>query len=279
MIEDDNKIIFAELPQIPGVLVVYRKPSERQANPERLQLDKRELSHMPLLEGEERLRLLNLQHNLITRIENLVSLPNLIFLDLYNNHIEEINNLHTIPTLRVLMLGKNYIKKIQNLKELSKLDVLDLHSNKISKIENINHLGELRVLNLANNLIKTVDNLSGLNSLTELNLRRNIIDQVNGLNHCPKLQRVFLSNNKIATFESIPCLKECTQLVDLTLDGNLIFNKKGYIEFCLKSCPNLKALDMRKITPEMRNQSGISQLTGNDELGKDDGQRQTTDST
>ena len=35
-IEDENKIIFAELPQIPGVLVVYRKPSERAANPERL---------------------------------------------------------------------------------------------------------------------------------------------------------------------------------------------------------------------------------------------------
>ena len=84
-VEDEDKIIFAELPQIPGVLVVYRKPSERNANPERLNLDKRDLTHMPLLEGDERLRLLNLQHNHITKIENLVSLPNLIFLDLYNN--------------------------------------------------------------------------------------------------------------------------------------------------------------------------------------------------
>lgn len=84
-VEDEDKIIFAELPQIPGVLVVYRKPSERNMNPERLNLDKRELPHMPLLEGEERLRLLNLQHNHITKIENLVSLPSLIFLDLYNN--------------------------------------------------------------------------------------------------------------------------------------------------------------------------------------------------
>jgi len=84
-VEEDNKIIFAELPQIPGVLVVYRKPTERASNPEWLNLDKRELSHMPLLEGEERLRLLNLQHNSIQKIENLVSLPNLIFLDLYNN--------------------------------------------------------------------------------------------------------------------------------------------------------------------------------------------------
>lgn len=59
-VEDEDKIIFAELPQIPGVLVVYRKPSERNANPDRLNLDKRDLTHMPLLEGEERLRLLNL---------------------------------------------------------------------------------------------------------------------------------------------------------------------------------------------------------------------------
>ena len=217
---------------------------------------------MPLLEGEERLRLLNLQHNLITKIENLVSLPNLIFLDLYNNHIEEISHLHTIPTLRVLMLGKNYIKQIKNLQNLTKLDVLDLHSNKIGRIENINHLAELRVLNLANNLIKSVDNLNGLISLTELNLRRNVIEQVNGLNHCPRLQRTFLSNNKISDFENIPCLKDCQQLSELTLDGNLIFNKKGYIQFCLQSCPNLKQLDMRKVTPEMREQSGVAALTG-----------------
>jgi len=89
------------------------------------------------------------------------------------------------------------------------------------------------------------------------------------LNHCPSLQRVFLSNNKIASIENILCLKDCAQLSDLTLDGNLVFNRKGYIEFCLKSCLNLKQLDMRKITPEMRNMSGLGQLTGNDDILKD----------
>lgn len=81
-VEDDDRIIYAELPQIPGVLVVYRKPQERNSNPERLNLDRRELTHLPLLEGEEKLRLLNFQHNKISKIENLVSLPSLIFLDL-----------------------------------------------------------------------------------------------------------------------------------------------------------------------------------------------------
>ena len=87
--------------------MVYRNATDRNENPERLNLDKRDLDHIPLLEGEEQLRLLNFQHNCIPRIDNLVSLPNLIFLDLYDNQLTEIANLHTVPTLRVLMLGKN----------------------------------------------------------------------------------------------------------------------------------------------------------------------------
>lgn len=256
-VEDEDKIIFAELPQIPGVLVVYRKPSERNANPDRLNLDKRELTHMPLLEGEERLRLLNLQHNHVTKIENLVSLPALIFLDLYNNNIKEISHLHTVPTLRVLMLGKNYIERIKNLQNLTKLDVLDLHSNKITKIENINHLSELRVLNLANNLITHVEGLNGLVSLTEINLRRNMIESVQGLSNCPRLQRIFLSNNRIDRFESIMSIKDAHQLSELALDGNPITNKEGYFQFCVKNCPTLKNLDMVKITQEMRDNNGV----------------------
>lgn len=38
----------------------------------------------------------------------------------------------------------------------------------------------------------------------------------------------------------------------MALDGNPIFHQKTYIEFCLNTCPNLKSLDLRKITPEMR---------------------------
>lgn len=61
----------------------------------------------PILEGEENLRLLNFQHNLIRKIENLGMLRKLIFLDLYDNQIEEISGLSWLRSLRVLMLGKN----------------------------------------------------------------------------------------------------------------------------------------------------------------------------
>jgi leucine-rich repeat-containing protein 49 len=254
-VENDDKIIFAELPGLPGVLVVYRKPIERNANPERLNLDRRELTQMPLLEGEERLRLLNYQHNFIIKIENLLSLPNLIFLDLYNNQIKEINSLNTVPTLRVLMLGKNLIEKIKNLNGLNKLDVLDLHSNKISKIENLAHLQELRVLNLANNQISVVESLEGLLSLTELNLRRNLIDNIKNIGSLSKLQRIFLSNNKLEKFENIEFLSHCTGLSELALDGNILQTHPNYIAWVINKCPQLVHLDLKKITSDMKESS------------------------
>jgi Leucine-rich repeat (LRR) protein len=53
-------------------------------------LDSRNLKHIPLLEGEEKIKYLNLQNNEIQKIENLVSLPNLTFLDLSVNRLKEI---------------------------------------------------------------------------------------------------------------------------------------------------------------------------------------------
>ena len=52
-----------------------------------------DLGHVPLLEGEEKLKILTYQHNRINQIENLVSLPNLLYLDLYDNVIKEIDGL------------------------------------------------------------------------------------------------------------------------------------------------------------------------------------------
>jgi hypothetical protein len=56
----------------------------------------------------------------------------------------------------------------------------------------------------------------------------------------------------------------------------MVFNKKGYIEFCLTNCPNLKQLDLKKVSPEMREQSGIFS-TGDDKKAVESASR--SDST
>ena len=81
-------------------MIIYRRPAERDNNPEKMLLDSRGLKHIPLLEGEEKVKCLNLQNNQITKIENLVSLPNLHFLDLSSNKLSEINEFPTAVHLR-----------------------------------------------------------------------------------------------------------------------------------------------------------------------------------
>jgi hypothetical protein len=143
-------VIFSRIRNQSDSLVVFRTNEERLRNPERLNLDRRQLEVCPLLEQEQRLRLLNYQNNNIRSIQNLENLPNLIFLDLYNNKISTLDGpLSTVKGLRVLMAGKNKIGAITNLTALRKLDVLDLHSNEIRSIEGLEGLSDLRVLNLA----------------------------------------------------------------------------------------------------------------------------------
>eukprot|EP01039_Chlorochromonas_danica_P010588 gene10587-11734_t len=255
-------IIFAKIrnpsSSISGdTFVVFRTAEERLRNPERLNLDRRQLDHCPVLEQEQRLRLLNYQNNNIKLIANLENLPNLIFLDLYNNKIVTLDGpLSHVKGLRVLMAGKNRINKISNLLSLKKLDVLDLHSNEIKVVEGLEGLTDLRVLNLAGNRISEVNNLDTLVSLTELNLRRNQITQITSLNHLPALQRIFLSHNQIAQYQDIDCVFSLSSLIELSLDNNPLAEKDAvlYRLTVLSKLSALKHLDLKRVTDEERAQ-------------------------
>lgn len=247
-----DRVIFMESPVVPGVPVVYRTAEEKAANPDRLNLDRRRLTVCPILEGEEQLRLLNYQHNLIQKLQHVAYLKKLIFLDLYDNQIEEIQGINSLRSLRVLMLGKNKIKKIQNLDSLSKLDVLDLHNNQITEIQNLKHLRELRVLNLAGNQLCHVDNLAGMDSLAEFNLRRNRIQSVTDIDNLPSLQRLFLSFNEISSFNCISCLSDSTSLSEVSLDGNPIAIEQNYRQTLLCQMQQLKLLDMHRVSEDER---------------------------
>uniref|UniRef100_A0A8B9VQX3 Leucine rich repeat containing 49 n=1 Tax=Anas zonorhyncha TaxID=75864 RepID=A0A8B9VQX3_9AVES len=236
--------------------ILQRTAEEKILNSDRLTLERQKLTVCPIIDGEDHLRLLNFQHNFITRIQNISNLHHLVFLDLYDNQIEEISGLSTLRSLRVLLLGKNRIKKISNLENLKNLDVLDLHGNQISKIENINHLSELRVLNLARNLLSIVENLNGLDSLTELNLRHNQVSK--DVDTLPHLQRLFLSFNNISSFEDILCLADSSSLSDITLDGNPIAQESWYKHTVLHHMMQLRQLDMKRITEEERRMASVA---------------------
>ena len=231
--EGKGDVLYVEIPQIPKNIVIYRKPSVRNKNSEKLYLNKKDLPHIPLLEGEENLKLLCLETNLITKIDHLISLNNLLFLNLYENRISEIENLQTVPKLRALMLGKNNISKIKNLQCLPDIEVLDLHSNKIKLIENLAGLKKLRILNLANNQLTSFVELKNNKNLEDINLRKNLIVSIPDLSlSFDKLKKINLGKNMIAKIEFILEFKKLKRIEELYIEGNpVIFIKDAYKKF------------------------------------------------
>ncbi|CAL4073352.1 unnamed protein product, partial [Meganyctiphanes norvegica] len=205
--------------------------------------------------GEEPVRLLSLQHNLLTRIDPPHSAPALVLLDLYHNHIHNLQGLHAFPNLRVLMLAKNRLSRLEGLEHLSKLEVLDLHGNQLHHVQGLQHLKELRLLNLAGNMLRHVNSLRGLDSLVELNLRRNLIRTVGDLHYLPKLEKVFLGYNEIYRFEDIGCLSNCQKLRELSMEENPLSRQPQYFHQAVQRFFRLKKLDEHELTVECRRQA------------------------
>jgi Leucine-rich repeat (LRR) protein len=89
---------------------VIRSFEEREQSPESIRMDGMGLKTFPYIGGGEgpNLKLLSLQRNLISRLENIsLHMSHLVVLDLYDNRIERITGLQGFPSLRVLLLGKN----------------------------------------------------------------------------------------------------------------------------------------------------------------------------
>ena len=214
----------------PGAPVVFRVREAREANPERLDLSRRDLEECAFLEGEHRLRLLNYQRNRIARIARLESVRDLVFLDLHDNRVAVVDGLECVPNLRVLMLGRNRITSLGGhgsftlRRACPKLDVLDLHDNDVETLAGADELlpSSIRVLNLAGNArVDRVGDLGGLTNLAELNLRRCGVRTLGPPGTLPatSLRRLFLSRNPVEGPEALEPLRRCASLTELALDG------------------------------------------------------------
>ncbi|XP_061855417.1 leucine-rich repeat-containing protein 49 isoform X2 [Colius striatus] len=162
--------------------VLQRTAEEKILNSDRLTLERQKLTVCPVIDGEDHLRLLNFQHNFITRIQNISNLQHLVFLDLYDNQIEEISGISTLRSLRALLLGKNRIKKISNLENLKNLDVLDLHGNQ----KDVDTLPRLQRLFLSFNNISSFEDilcLADSSTLSDITLDGNPIAQETWYKH------------------------------------------------------------------------------------------------
>lgn len=202
------------------------------------------------------MRLLSLQHNLLTKLDGLQNLGvnKLVFLDIYDNQLERLSHLDSFDNLRVLLVGKNRLKRIDGLRNLTRLEVLDLHGNQITQVSGLGTLRQLKVLNLAGNQIRVIgpNDLDGLVSLQELNLRRNRLKKLLGFAVTQQLHKLYLSNNEILTIEDMWSVGKATQLKEVSIDSNPVASRADCVSFLVSYLPNLGVLSHMQITEQVR---------------------------
>uniref|UniRef100_A0A672UBZ7 Dynein regulatory complex subunit 3 n=1 Tax=Strigops habroptila TaxID=2489341 RepID=A0A672UBZ7_STRHB len=102
----------------------------------------------------ENLTKLQLDNNIIEKIEALESLVHLVWLDLSFNNIEVIEGLDTLVKLQDLSLYSNRISKIENMDTLQELQIFSIGKNNLTTLEDVAYFRRfkhLRTLNLAGN--------------------------------------------------------------------------------------------------------------------------------
>ena len=163
-----------------------------------------------------------LRSHLIRTMEGVSKLKHLELLELYDNMIDEINDLSPgdlvdkgeeeedddgLPAknLRVLDISYNVIRDMNPISQCLNLQELYIAQNKIKSIRGIGQLTQLRKVDLGANRIRVMEEeeLSGLINLEELWLGKNKIEHIGGISKLTKLRRLDVQSNRLTSIENL----------------------------------------------------------------------------
>lgn len=162
----------------------------------------------------ENLTHLVLRSHLIRTMEGISKLKHLELLELYDNMIDEINDISPgevendgLPAknLRVLDISYNVIRDMNPISQCLNLQELYIAQNKIKSICGIGQLTQLRKVDLGANRIRVMEEkeLSGLINLEELWLGKNKIEHIGGISKLTKLRRLDVQSNRLTSIENL----------------------------------------------------------------------------
>lgn len=216
------------------------------------------------------LRILNLSHNLLTRLNEqiLSKLINLQIINLEHNSLADIgeNTFHANANLKIINLAHNKLKRLSEnvFSRVPQLNQLYLEMNSLTSIHaaafgnlvnlielNLNgnnlqgvppvfaSLKSLKSLDLGKNQIREIEsaNFQGLTSLMGLRLVDNFVTRIgnNSFRYLPALHVLNVASNQIAFIESTTFSSNIQKIHAIRLDNNSLTDLAGVF-------PNLKSL-------------------------------------
>jgi hypothetical protein len=167
----------------------------------------------------------------------------LIYANLANNKISDLEGISDHPFLECLLLGHNAISSMEGLMPLRNLQVLDLSYNSLASILPLAGL-QIQELNLEGNEIKDLTGLEVLPRLRSLNVCDNLVTDLEPLSLCAELSYLDVSGNKITQMETFFVLKSCVNLRKLLGLRNRASDKLTYRRQLIYQLPTLETLDV-----------------------------------
>ncbi|KAM3140106.1 hypothetical protein pb186bvf_007906 [Paramecium bursaria] len=165
---------------------------------------------------------LNLQYNKIEQLQ--LQSRFMQYLNLQNNMIQKVDFLVNLKDLRYLNLGYNLITKVDFLIFNTKLDELLLQGN---QIKNLNMAFEntpnIRILNVSNNQLTSIAFMDKLQNLEQLEISCNKLEKLDMTITNENLQILDLSYNQITLISEIEIKFPC--LTNLLIQNNFIIGE------------------------------------------------------
>ncbi|XP_071504101.1 uncharacterized protein, partial [Diadema antillarum] len=182
----------------------------------------KKLESLPSSETHSTCTTLILDHNGLSRIDNLQEFKNLQQLSVGHNRLVRMNGVSRLPTIRVLNLPNNSIQTIEGLRELPHLEWLNLSGNSIKSIDHLSSNVKLRHLDLSDNSVSSITDISMLTTLKTLLLHGNILTTLRSVPSCfPKsLEILSLAENEISDLSEVSYLSSLTHLQQLSVMNN-----------------------------------------------------------
>lgn len=179
------------------------------------------------------LRGLRADNNMIKSVDGISQLDGLISLRLRGNLVERVDFRGTeLLRLTHLDLRNNQISNVQNLHELRSLSDLDLEDNKLCDfyVEAPEGLETLRSLRLGGNDLESID-IGPYPNLRTLYLDRNRLGHLTGFLKAKHLDSLSLREQKEGTVIDLSFLSEAFEIRKLFMSGNLINSFEPQVDF------------------------------------------------
>jgi internalin A len=168
---------------------------------------------LPVIGSLSKLQNLTLQNCGLSTSAGLENAVNLIYLDLSENTIRNIDALSAMKNLQELNLQNNHavtdLSKLSSLRALTKLDV---SGNMLTTLSPITGLAGLTSIDASENTITDLSKIDQLTALTYLSVAGNELTDVSVLGGCSQLSELDISGNALTDISALSTLQALTKL-------------------------------------------------------------------